>query len=118
MLQSVDKENHIVALHVIDTWTKKDIIPLMLCYLQGGTNISAWESSAPNALKILTNGYINHKYSGISWQTVFIIMIRNSAPIEYIQYLLDIQAEKLKLLSSPHPGIQNIMITINNKNNE
>ena len=120
MLQSVDKENHTVALHVIDTWTKEDIIPLMLCYLQGGeVNIDIWENNAPNALKMLTQkGYINHKYSGISWETVFITMIRDKAPTEYIQYLLDIQANILELLSSKHPDIQNIMITINNKNNE
>jgi len=118
MLQSVDVEDHVVGLHIINLWTIEDILPMMICYKHGFSQEEAWEREAPRALELLKKNTKLHAKVGVTTQSLYNAIIEMKAPLQYIQFTLDEFAKHLMVLSSTHPDIKEISITVNPKDNE
>lgn len=113
MLRSVDKEDHVVGLCILEQWhLEKDIIPLMLCYKMGYPKSEEWDIHAPMAMQELTKVTTIRKKTGVTWQSLFNSVVLMEAPVEYVEYVMKGFSNHLTSLVILHPKIKSIELKI------
>lgn len=97
MLSSTDKENHVVALTLLESieHNKNCFVQLLMAYKLGKPKTETWLEHAPTAYKYISNNAPT-KDSGITFNEIFQSLLRNKFPVEQIQIFLEMFSEYLK----------------------
>jgi hypothetical protein len=96
MLQSTDKENHTVALTLLENVDYNEcFVQLLLAYKQGHAKAEAWIADAPSAYDFI-KGKAVMSDTNITFNDIFQAIIKHKYPVEQMQLFLLVFTEYLK----------------------
>ena len=96
MLQSPDKENHIVALTIIEQQDyEKSFVSLILAYKFGNSKKDIWEVNAPNAFNFIQNKIKIVEGKGVTFNDIFNCIIKYKLPTDEMQLFMQVFSDYL-----------------------
>lgn len=89
MLQSPDKENHVVGLTVMEQQEhQKAFVPLILAYKFGHPKQEAWQENAPMAFDFIKERIQIKDGAGVTFNDIFRAIIKHKAPADQMKIFM------------------------------
>lgn len=90
MLESPDKENHLVGLKVLENIDyKENLVVLLLCYKFGNPKEAGWIDDAPKAFKYMKGKVKLNKQHTFTYKDIFTAIVKTKAAVGQMDLFLD-----------------------------